>query len=105
MDKSFNYGTGHLSIGTCLDIASGKIKGVIGTAAKANIRSSWLEVGKIIKREIPVYGINTGFGPLCNTHIPENDTCTLQYNLLKSHSVVVGKAIPKEIAKLMLIPK
>src|ERR1700761_3810699 len=105
MDKTFNYGTGHLSIGTCLDIAAGKVKGVIGAAAKANIRASWLEVGKIVEREIPVYGINTGFGPLCNTHIPEKDTCTLQYNLLKSHSVGVGKPIPTEIAKLMLITK
>src|ERR1700744_5553925 len=105
MDKTFNYGTGHLSIGTCLDIASGKVKGGIATAAKANIRASWLEVGKIVEREIPVYGINTGFGPLCNTHIPEKDTCTLQYNLLKSHSVGVGKPIPSEIAKLMLITK
>src|SRR6201992_2530752 len=105
MDKTFNYGTGHLTIGTCLDIASGKVKGVIGPAAHANIRSSWLEVTKIVEREIPVYGINTGFGPLCNTHIPEEDTCTLQYNLLKSHSVGVGKPIPTEIAKLMLITK
>lgn len=105
MDKTFNYGTGHLSIGTCLDIASGKVKGVIGMAAQANIHSSWLEVGKIVERELPVYGINTGFGPLCNTHIPEKDTCTLQYNLLKSHSVGVGKPIPTEIAKLMLITK
>ena len=105
MEKSFNYGTGHLTIGTCLDIAAGKVKGIIGTAAHANIRSSCLEVGKIVEREIPVYGINTGFGPLCNTHIPEKDTCTLQYNLLKSHSVGVGKPIPTEIAKLMLITK
>jgi histidine ammonia-lyase len=105
MDKTFNYGTGHLSIGICLDIASGKLKGIINTAAKANIRASWLEVGKIVEREIPVYGINTGFGPLCNTHIPEKDTSTLQSNLLKSHSVGVGKPIPTEIAKLMLISK
>lgn len=105
MGKSFNYGTGHLTIGTCLDIASGKVKGIVGPAAHANIRASWLEVGKIVETEIPVYGINTGFGPLCNTHIPEEDTCTLQYNLLKSHSVGVGKPIATEIAKLMLITK
>jgi histidine ammonia-lyase len=105
MDKTFNYGTSHLSIGTCLDIASGRVKGIVNKAAQANIHSSWLEVGKIVERKIPVYGINTGFGPLCNTHIPEKDTCTLQYNLLKSHSVGVGKPIPKEIAKLMLITK
>ena len=77
----------------------------MAAAAHANIQASWLEVGKIVEREIPVYGINTGFGPLCDTHIPEEDTCTLQYNLLKSHSVGVGKPIPKEIAKLMLITK
>src|ERR1700712_2404677 len=105
MDKVFSYGTGHLSIGTSLDIASGKVKGVIDPRASAKIMASWTEVAKIVGREIPVYGINTGFGPLCNTHIPEKDTCTLQYNLLKSHSVGVGKPIPKEIAKLMLISK
>jgi len=54
---------------------------------------------------LPVYGINTGFGPLCDTHINEEDTSTLQSNLLKSHSVGIGKPIPQEIAKLMLISK
>ncbi len=105
MSNTFNYGTGHLSIGVCLDIASGKTKGIIGDDARGRIIASWKEVGKIVEREIPVYGINTGFGPLCNTHIPEKDTSTLQSNLLKSHSVGVGKPIPKEIAKLMLITK
>jgi histidine ammonia-lyase len=105
MEKTFNYGTDHLSIRACLDMLSGAKKGIIAPAAHANIRASWLEAGKIVEREIPVYGINTGFGPLCNTHIPEKDTCTLQYNLLKSHSVGVGKPIPKELAKLMLITK
>ena len=105
MNKAFNYGASHLSIGICLDISSGKVKGIIGPDARARIIASWEEVKKIVAREIPVYGINTGFGPLCNTHIPEEDTCTLQYNLLKSHSVGVGNPIPTEIAKLMLITK
>jgi len=105
MSKTFDYGTGHLSIGVCLDIASGKIKGVIGSNAKKKIAQSWREVGKIVERQLPVYGINTGFGPLCDTHISEEDTSTLQHNLLKSHSVGVGNPIPREIAKLMLICK
>src|ERR1700753_1662447 len=105
MDRTFNYGTSRLSIGICLDIAAGKIKGVITATAKANIERSHQEVAKVVERQIPVYGINTGFGPLCDTHIGEEDAITLQYNLLKSHSVGVGKPIPKEIAKLMLITK
>jgi len=105
MSKTFNYGTGRLSAGLCLDIAAGKVKGVINAEARGRIAVSWEAVKKIVAREIPVYGINTGFGPLCNTHIPEEDTCALQYNLLKSHSVGVGNPIPAEIAKLMLITK
>ncbi len=105
MSKTFNYGTDYLSIGLCLDIAAGKIKGTISENAKTGIISSWQAVKDIVAHEIPVYGINTGFGPLCDTHISESDTSTLQENLLKSHSVGVGKPIPKEIAKLMLITK
>ena len=94
-----------MSIGICLDIAAGKTKGIIAGEAAIRIRASWLEVGKIVHAQKPVYGINTGFGPLCDTRISEKDTSLLQNNLLKSHSVGVGKAIPTEIAKLMLITK
>lgn len=94
-----------MSIGICLDIAAGKTKGIIAGEAAMRIRASWLEVGKIVHAQKPVYGINTGFGPLCDTRISEKDTSLLQNNLLKSHSVGVGKAIPTEIAKLMLITK
>jgi histidine ammonia-lyase len=101
----FNYGSDHLTIGICLDIASGNTKGVIGGEAAARIQASWREVEKIVHAQLPVYGINTGFGPLCDTRISEKDTSLLQSNLLKSHSVGVGKPIPTEIAKLMLISK
>jgi histidine ammonia-lyase len=105
MNSTFNYGTDHLTVGICLDIALGKIKGVIDKGAEANILASYNAVKEIVHKEIPVYGINTGFGPLCDTHISEQDTALLQSNILKSHSVGVGKPIPKEIAKLMLITK
>jgi histidine ammonia-lyase len=105
MSSVFNYGNDHLSIGTCLDIANGKTKGVINSATAGKVQASWREVEKIVHKQNPVYGINTGFGPLCDTRISESDTSLLQINLLKSHSVGVGKPIPHEIAKLMLISK
>jgi histidine ammonia-lyase len=105
MRKILNYGTDHLTIGVCLDIAAGKVKGIINDAAAARIKTSWQEVEKIVYAQKPVYGINTGFGPLCDTRISEKDTSLLQSNILKSHSVGVGKPIPQEIAKLMLITK
>jgi histidine ammonia-lyase len=105
MNNIFNYGTDHLTIGICLDIAAAKTKGVINADADKAIRTSWREVEKIVHAHHPVYGINTGFGPLCDTRISEADTSLLQSNILKSHSVGVGKPIPQEIAKLMLITK
>ncbi|WDF75875.1 histidine ammonia-lyase [Mucilaginibacter sp. KACC 22773] len=105
MNSIFNYGTNHLTIGICLDIAAGKTRGIIDADADKAIRASWGEVAKIVHAQKPVYGINTGFGPLCDTHISEADTSLLQSNILKSHSVGVGKPIPREIAKLMLITK
>ena len=103
--KNFNYGIDHLTIGICLDIAAGKVKGIINDKAATSIHTSWKEVEKIVHAHLPVYGINTGFGPLCDTRISEEDTSLLQSNILKSHSVGVGKPIPQEIAKLMLISK
>ncbi|MET3503590.1 histidine ammonia-lyase [Mucilaginibacter rubeus] len=105
MTDKFNYGTDHLTIGICLDIAAGKTKGIINKEAADMIKSSWREVEKIVHSHHPVYGINTGFGPLCDTRISEEDTSLLQSNILKSHSVGVGKPIPQEIAKLMMITK
>ncbi|RFZ90167.1 histidine ammonia-lyase [Mucilaginibacter conchicola] len=103
--KNFNYGIDHLSVGLCLDIATGKVSGVINADAKQRIETSWREVEKIAHGHDAVYGINTGFGPLCDTRISEQDTSLLQSNILKSHSVGVGNPIPREIAKLMLITK
>ena len=105
MDSVFNYGSGHLSVGTCIDIANSKTKGILNKEAEDKVRTSWLAVKTIVHEQNPVYGINTGFGPLCETRISETDTSLLQNNLLKSHSVGVGKPIPQEIAKLMLITK
>ncbi|WP_316778209.1 histidine ammonia-lyase [Pedobacter antarcticus] len=105
MKKIFNYGIEHLTIGICLDIAAGNITGQLSETAKNQINLSWQAVQEIVVREHPVYGINTGFGPLCDTRISEKDTSLLQRNILQSHSVGVGAPIPAEIAKIMLITK
>ncbi|MCG8574815.1 MAG: aromatic amino acid ammonia-lyase, partial [Flavobacteriales bacterium] len=51
------------------------------------------------------YGINTGFGSLCNTVISDEDLSTLQRNLVISHACGVGEEVPREIVKLMLFLK
>ena len=94
-----------MTAGSALEIARGDRKGVIGEASQKRIKESKQAVDDIVSGSEVVYGVNTGFGPLCTTVISESDTKKLQHNILKSHSVGVGEPIPREIAKLMLILK
>jgi len=48
------------------------------------------------------YGVNTGFGKLASTRVPDDRLADLQRNLLLSHAVGVGAPIPRQIASLML---
>lgn len=101
----FNFGEDHLDAGLALAIARGNCQGIISEAARIRIRASQLTVEQIVNKGEAVYGINTGFGPLCTTSISREETKILQSNILQSHSVGVGEAIRAEIAKLMLILK
>ncbi|MEO5945499.1 MAG: histidine ammonia-lyase [Chitinophagaceae bacterium] len=105
MSSIFNYGSDHLSVSIAIDIASGKIKGVLNDAVIKKVKESQQAVQQIVDKGRTVYGINTGFGILANTAISKEDTATLQYKILQSHSVGVGDPIPVEVAKLMLITK
>lgn len=51
------------------------------------------------------YGINTGFGSLCDVRIDDDQLKALQENLVTSHSCGFGDEVPQEIVKLMLLLK
>jgi histidine ammonia-lyase len=53
----------------------------------------------------PIYGINTGFGSLCNVKISNENLSQLQENLVKSHACGTGDEVPNAIVKLMLLLK
>lgn len=54
---------------------------------------------------VPIYGVTTGFGSLCNKHITRDELSTLQENLVKSHSCSVGTPVDPTVVKLMLLLK
>jgi histidine ammonia-lyase len=60
---------------------------------------------KIKEDSSPIYGINTGFGSLCNVKINNQNLRQLQENLVMSHACGTGTEVPKEIVKLMLFLK
>ena len=103
--KSFKFGEDWLTASIALSIAKGKTKAELSIATRKKVNDSAKIVANIVEKGKAVYGINTGFGPLCTTKISKEETKILQTNILKSHSVGVGKPIDAEIAKLMLILK
>lgn len=103
--KTFHYGQDTLTASLALGLAKKEFKGILSPETIRKIQDSAEAVEKIALGEAIVYGINTGFGPLCTTKISAADTKTLQENLLKSHAVGVGEPVDPEISKLMMVLK
>ena len=101
----FRYGLDQLKAGIALKLARKEIKGILSPDTREKVQASSQAVANIAKGEKAVYGINTGFGPLCTSKISAADTQILQENLLKSHAVGLGEPVPIEISKLMLVLK
>lgn len=60
---------------------------------------------KMASQTAPIYGINTGFGSLCNVKISTENLSKLQENLMKSHACGTGEEVPQEVVKIMLLLK
>jgi histidine ammonia-lyase len=62
-------------------------------------------IARIVERGEAVYGLNTGFGKLAKTRIPNESLKDLQRNLVLSHAAGVGQPLPDRIVRLILILK
>ena len=102
---NFSFGEEKLTLKKVFEIAQGKRKGILIPEVVEGIQKSNAIVQQVIRSGKTVYGINTGFGPLCDTLISENETQTLQKNLLLTHAVGVGKPIEPLLSKIMMICK
>ena len=60
---------------------------------------------KMKTQKEPIYGITTGFGPLCSVNIEKENLQQLQENLVMSHACGMGEEVPQEIVRLMLFLK
>lgn len=60
---------------------------------------------KIAETKVPIYGVTTGFGSLCNVSIGKDHLAQLQINLMMSHACGTGDRVPNEIVKIMLLLK
>ncbi|HET8573479.1 MAG TPA: histidine ammonia-lyase [Edaphocola sp.] len=93
----------HLSIGQLSGLLQQKI--TLSGKDYQNIRANRAFLDRKVASGQTFYGINTGFGALCNVRIGEGELQQLQENLVRSHACGFGDEVPVEIVKLMLLLK
>ncbi len=96
---------GQLSLDELQAIHAGLQPLMLDPLALPGIRASAAVVQAAAAGTEPVYGVNTGFGKLASTRISSEDLATLQWNLIRSHSVGVGEPLPAPVLRLMLALK
>lgn len=90
-----------------------ELRGIYRNEAKVSVldnaweivRKSRKVVDTIIDEGRTVYGINTGFGLLAQTSIPDDQLSLLQTNLVLSHSTGVGKPLADDVVRLIYVLK
>lgn len=93
----------HFDIATLEQLLKEKIALTATDIEKINANRNYLD--NKIAGGGTYYGINTGFGSLCNVRISDDQLTQLQENLVTSHSCGFGDEVPQEIVKLMLLLK
>ncbi|RLD42016.1 MAG: histidine ammonia-lyase [Bacteroidetes bacterium] len=101
----FKYGIDKLTVDKAIAIAKGELKGELTKEAIIKVNECRRKVEVMSNGAKAVYGINTGFGPLCDVQITPDETSQLQENLLITHAVGVGNPIDKQLSKIMMIAK
>ncbi|NNT71493.1 histidine ammonia-lyase [Flavobacterium sp. IMCC34852] len=106
MEHSHYISTEVLTLETLQGIIAEHKTLALSEEAKINIQQcrDYLDQ-KMAANETPIYGINTGFGSLCNVKISNENLSQLQENLVKSHACGTGEEVPSEIVKIMLLLK
>ncbi|PCJ91610.1 MAG: histidine ammonia-lyase [Flavobacteriaceae bacterium] len=101
----FKYGLDQLTVDKVFAIAQGTLQAEITNQTIEIVKNCRTKVETMANGNKAVYGINTGFGPLCDVKITPEETSKLQENLLITHAVGVGNPIDKKLSKIMMICK
>ncbi len=106
MNKTYYISSELLTFKQVDSIIKEKYKLDLSDSAKEKINKcrNYLDK-KMEETDEPIYGINTGFGSLCNKSISKEELGQLQKNLVMSHACGTGEEVPQEIVKLMLLLK
>ena len=95
---------GHAALTHWRDVIDGASITLSSASADA-IAAAQAIVDDIVAAGTVTYGVNTGFGKLASVRIADGDLATLQRNLILSHAVGTGPALPDGVVRLILAMK
>ena len=75
----------------------------LSDAARRRIQAARDVIESIVQGDTAIYGVNTGFGKFENVQIDRHQLAQLQHNLIVSHAIGVGEALPAEVVRGMLL--
>lgn len=93
----------NLTLENIEEVARGFRKVSISDEAVGMVKKSRAVLEKLASQNKTYYGINTGFGALCNVKISQKDIKKLQLNLLRSHAVGVGNLLSEEVVRAAML--
>ncbi|PIF90287.1 histidine ammonia-lyase [Acidovorax sp. 62] len=96
---------GSVTLAALRRIHAGGVALQLDGGALAGMQAAQAVVQRIVDEDQVVYGINTGFGKLASTKIAHDRLAELQRNLVLSHSVGTGDALPDGVVRLILATK
>ena len=96
---------GHLSLQEMRRVQAEPVQLSLVPNCLAKIESATETVYQVITQGRTVYGVNTGFGLLANTHIPNEDLKQLQRSIVLSHAAGVGKLMSEATVRLLMVLK
>ena len=104
--KVHQLNTDFLTIDVLEEVVFGGYRIELSNEAETKIRNCRDYLNrKLEESDVPIYGINTGFGSLYSRSIPPHDLEKLQSNLVISHACGMGDEVPESIVRLMLFLK
>ncbi|MBZ0130952.1 MAG: histidine ammonia-lyase [Rhodobacteraceae bacterium] len=80
-------------------------KVTIDPACRPGVERAQAIVMEAAAGEVPVYGVNTGFGKLASVRIAARDTAQLQRNLILSHAAGIGAPLDTGVVRLVMALK
>jgi len=97
-------GQGALSLNDFAELIFRNEKVVLDKDALNKVNTNFEFLKKFSSHKL-IYGINTGFGPMAQYKVSEENILQLQYNLIRSHSSGSGKLIPAQLSKALMIAR